>query len=169
MDKPQPPIITEHRRKRLTLWALTVLGWLHGLLFGTRDVSARQFNQRFHHILFEDLTRTAIAILIARTLQLLPRIRHRVHPWKHGRSLRRSHFLRSMLGARLRSQLKHKDLATRIARLTAMLRDLDKHAGQLARRIRGRLRRLWRELPPIAPAALILGPPASPPAFANSS
>jgi hypothetical protein len=39
MNKPKPPIFTEHRRKRLTLWALTVLGWLMSVLFGDRDVS----------------------------------------------------------------------------------------------------------------------------------
>lgn len=169
MYQPKPPIIAEHRRKRLTLWALAVLGWLHGILFGDRAISVRQLNQRFHHILFEDLTRTAIAVLIARTLQVLPPARHRVQAWKYGRSLRRAHFMRSVLGARLRRHFNHKDIATRIARLTDMLRNLDKHAAHLARRIRGGLRRLWRKLPPIAPATLILGAPASSPAFANSS
>lgn len=169
MEKPPPPIITEHRRKRLTLWALTVLAWLTAVLFGERDVSVRHLNQRFHHLWLEDLTRTAIAVLLARTLQLLPRPRHRVNYWKHGRSLRRTHFLRSLLGARLRRYFKHKDLGTRIVRLTDMLRNLDKHAAHLAARVRGGLRRLWRELPPLAPATLILGPPASPPAVSDSS
>lgn len=169
MHQPRPPLISNHRRKRLTLWALAVLGWLHGVLFGARDLNVRQFNQRFHHILFEELTRTAIAILLARTLQLIPRARHRVHFWKHGRSMRRPHFMRSLLGARLRRYFKHKDLVTRIARLTEMLRDLDKHARRLAHRIRKRLRRLWRERPPIAPAVLILGAPARLPALSDSS
>jgi hypothetical protein len=82
--------------------------------------------------------------------------------------LRRAHFIRSLLGARLRRQLRHKDFATRIAQLTQLLRNLDQHARRLAQRLR-RLRRLWREVPAIAPAALMLGPPAPSPALADSS
>jgi hypothetical protein len=169
MDKPKPPIFTNHQRKRLTLWALTVLGWLASVLFGDRDAHHRHFAQRLHHIGLDHLTRVVITLVIARALQFAKvRTRRRLHYSRHGRSLRRAHFIRSLLGARLRRQLRHKDFATRIAQLTQLLRNLDQHARHLAQRLR-RLRRLWREVPAIAPAALMLGPPAPSPALADSS
>ena len=169
MDRPQPPIFTEHRRKRLTLWALTVLGWLMSVLFGDADAHGRRLKQRLHHVCLEHLTRTTITLLVARALHFAKvRRRGRLHYWRHGRSLRRAHFMRSFIGARFRRLLTHKDLETRIAQLIAVLRDLDTHARRLMRRLR-RLRRLWRDLPKIAPAALILGPPASSPAAVDSS
>jgi len=169
MDKPKPPIITDLRRKRLTLWALTVLGWLAAVLFGDRDASHRHLAQRLHHICLDQLTRIVFAILVTRALQLVKiHVPHRVQYWKHGRSLLRPHWRRSLLGARLRRALKHKDLREHIARLTAFLRDLDTHARHLAQRFR-KLRRLWRTVPQIAAAALLLGPPAPSPALADSS
>ena len=169
MDKPKPPIFTEHRRKRLTLWALTVLGWLMSVLFGARDVSVRHLNQRLHHVFLDQLTGVTTALLVSRALQFAKvRLRARLHYWKHGRSLRRAHFMRSFLGARFRRLLNHQDLKTRIAQLIAVLRNLDTHARRLMQRVR-KLHRLWRIVPHIALAALILGSPASPPAFSDSS
>jgi hypothetical protein len=169
MNKPKPPIFTEHRRKRLTLWALTVLGWLMSVLFGERDVSVRHLNQRLHHVFLDQLTGVTIALLVSRALQFAKvRMPRRLHYWRHGRSLRRAHFMRSFLGAGFRRVLKHRDLKTRIAQLIAVLRDLDAHARRLARRLK-QLRRLWRLVPQIAPVALILGPPACSPAFSDSS
>jgi hypothetical protein len=49
-----------------------------------------------------------------------------------------------------------------------VLRNLDVYARRLMQRMRN-LRRLWRLIPQIAPAALILGAPAPMPAFADSS
>ena len=170
MNKPRKPYFTEHRRKRLTLWALTVLGWLAAVLFGDRDASHRHLAQRLHHICLDQLSRVVYALLVTRAIQLMKvRIPHRVQYWKHGRSLLRPHFRRSLLGARLRRALKHKDLPERIARLTEFLRDLDTHARHLAQRLRGKLRRLWRLVPKIAAAAVILGSPAHAPALADTS
>ncbi|HYD72581.1 MAG TPA: hypothetical protein VEF55_05550 [Candidatus Binatia bacterium] len=160
MNKPKPPIFTEHRRKRLTLWALTVLGWLMSVLFGDRDVSFRHLKQRLDYVFLDELTGTTRALLIARALQFAKvRMPRRLHYWKHGRSLRRAHFMRSFLGAHFRRLLTHRDLKTHIAQLIDVLRKLDSHARRLAQRMRT-LHRLWRIVPPIAPAALILGPPA---------
>lgn len=168
MNQPRP-LLSNHQRKRLTLWALAVLGWLMDVLTGAREISVRQLNQRFHHLWLEDLKRVAITVLVVRALQFSKlRVRRGVQHWKHGRSLRRAHFIRSVLGARLRRQLKHKDLKTRVAQLIALLRNLDTHARHLAKRLRS-MTRLWRKLPPIAAPTLILGPPAPSPAAVNSS
>lgn len=169
MHQPRPPLISNHQRKRLTLWALTALGWLAGVLFGERGLDLRRIKQRGHHLCLDELTRTVLTLIVARALQFTKvRTSRRVHPWKHGRCLRRAHFIRSLLGARLRRQLWHKDFNTRIAQLIALLRNLDMHARRLAQRLR-KLRRLWRLAPPIAPAALILGAPAPSPALRNTS
>jgi hypothetical protein len=169
MDKPKPPIFTEHRRKRLTLWALTVLGWLMSVLFGDRDVSVRHLQQRLEHLFLVELTDVTRALLVSRALQFAKvRIRGRLHYCKHGRSVRRAHFMRSFLGARFRRLLAHRDLKTRIAQLIAVLRDLDTHARRLMQRMR-KLHGLWRVVPEIGPAVLILGPLASTPAFSDSS
>lgn len=169
MYKPSQPIFTEHRRQRLALWALTVLGWLMGVLLGQRELSVRQLNQRFHHILLDDLTRVTIALVAGRALQFAKvRIRPGLSHWKHGRHLRPAGFMRSFLGARFRRQLKHRDLKTRIAQLIDVLRDLDAHARRLAARLR-KMRRIWRIARPIAPATFLLGAPAPLPALADSS
>ena len=169
MNKPKPPIFTEHRRKRLTLWALTVLGWLMSVLFGNRDVSVRHLNQRLDFVFLDELTDVTRALLVSRALQFAKAPnRGRLHYWKHGRPLRRAHFMRSFLGAHFRRLLTHGDLKTRIAQLIRVLRNLDTHARRLAQRMR-KLHRLWRIAPRIAAAAFILGPPARPPAFSDSS
>jgi hypothetical protein len=169
MNKPRSPFFTEHRRKRLTLWALTVLGWLMSVLFGDRDVSVRHLNQRLDYLFLDELTDVTRALLVSRALQFAKvRMPRRLHYWRHGRSLRRAHFMRSFLGARFRRLLAHRDLKTRIAQLIAVLRDLDTHARRLMQRMR-KLHRLWRIVPRIAPAALMLGPPAPPPAVCDSS
>ena len=169
MDKLKPPIFTDHRRKRLTLWALTVLGWLMWVLFGEGDAHGRRLKQRLHHVCLHALTRVTIALLVCRALQFAKvRFRGRLHYWKHGRSLYRAHFMRSFLGARFRRLLKRRDLKTRIAQLIEVLRDIDAYARRLAQRLRT-LRRLWRVVPKIAPAALIAGAPALMPARADSS
>jgi hypothetical protein len=169
MNKPKPPIFTEHRRKRLTLWALTVLGWLMSVLFGDRDVSVRHLNQRLDYLFLDELTDVTRALLVSRALQFAKvRMPRRLHYWRHGRSLRRAHFMRSFLGKRFRRLLAHRDLKTRIAQLIAVLRNLDVYARRLMQRMRN-LRRLWRIVPRIAPGALILGAPAPTPALADSS
>jgi hypothetical protein len=169
MDKPKPPFFTEHRRKRLTLWALTVLGWLMSVLFGERDVSVRHLQQRLDHVFLDKLTDVTRALLVSRALNFAKvRIRGRLQYWKHGRSLRRAHFMRSFLGSRFRRLLAHRDLKTRIAQLIAVLRNLDSYARGLMKRMR-KLYRLWRIVPRIAPATTLRGAFAPMPALADSS
>jgi hypothetical protein len=99
---------------------------------------------------------------------LAPR-RRTVPHWMRGRDKMQTHFVRSVLGARLRRLLKHADPATHIAHLIAFVRNLDKHAAHLAYCMRHCRRRLWRRVPEIAPAAQFFTAPAPMPALADSS
>jgi hypothetical protein len=164
------PFLNQHRLRRLALWTLAVLSWIAAMLFSDRAVSLRHIQQRTGFISLAWLTDLVGKLLIARAAQLarLRRRKRRVY-WRHGRDLHRPHIIRSVLGARLRRALKHRDIAAWIANLTAVLRNLDAYAAPLAKRLRRGLTRLWRIVPPIAPAMPLLGPPAPTPAFSDSS
>jgi hypothetical protein len=165
--KPYRPILTQHRFRRLVLWALTLLHWIAAMLSGAR-VTPRHIAQR-GDVSLAWITSLVTSLIIIRALRLGGFRSRKPRFWRRGRDLRRAHFRRSLLGATLRRALKHRDLAAHIARLIAVLRDLDKYAAQLVRRLRRMRRYLLRTTPPIAPAALPLGAPAPPPAFADSS
>jgi hypothetical protein len=141
MQSPHRLLTTSHQRRRLALWALAVLQWIVAVLFAGTPVAPRHIVQRGPRISLEGLTRTVIKLLVIRAGELGRRRRGRLRFWRYGRDLRRPHFIRSLLGANLRRTLRHKDLATRIARLIAVLRDLDAYAQRLARRFK--LTRLW--------------------------
>jgi hypothetical protein len=162
--------LTQHRFRRIILWTLALLTWIAAMLFGDRAVTFRHFQQRTDLISLPWLTSLVGKLLIIRAAQLA-RLRgpKRVRYWRRGRDLRRPHILRSVLGARVRRALRHRDIATWIANLIAVLRNLDAHAAPLAHRLRRGRPRLWRIPPPIAPAPLRHGAPASPPAFSDSS
>jgi hypothetical protein len=164
------PFLNQHRLRRLALWTLAVLSWIAAMLFHDRALTFRHVVQRMDLISLPWLTHLVSKLLINRAAQLA-RLRPPKHIryWRHGRDLHRPHILRSALGARLRRALRHKDIRTWIANLIAVLRNLDAHAAPLAKRLRRGLTRLWRIMPPIAPAAALYGAPASPPAFPDSS
>ena len=164
------PILNQHRLRRLALWTLAVLSWIAAILFSERAVTFRHIAQRTDLISLAWLTQLINKLLIARAAQLARlRRRKRIVYWRHGRDLHRPHIIRSVLGARVRRALKHKDIRAWIANLIAVLRNLDAHAAPLAKRLRRGLTRLWRIVPAIAEATLLLGPPAPPPALADSS
>lgn len=164
------PIVTKHRLRRDALWALAMLSWLAAVLFGALTPSLRQLAQRCDALSLRALTRLVRDLLIVRALHIAgrPPRRGRMHYWRRGRDLRRRHWVRSLLGARLRRRLKHNDLATHIAQLIPVLRNLDAYAARLARRLR-RLHRLWRTVPPIAPAECVRMLAATTPALADTS
>lgn len=161
--------LTQHRFRRIILWTLTLLSWIAAVLANTHPVSARHQRQRFD-IPLPWLNSLVGQLLIIRAGELARRRRpKRFSYWRHGRDLRLSHLYRSVLGARVRRTLRHKDIRIWIANLIAVLRDLDAHAAPLARRMRRGLTRLARLLAAIAPAAPLLGAPASAPVFSDSS
>lgn len=159
--------ITAHQRQRLILWALTMLHWFAKALLDYRIVTKRQLAQRGDYSLGW-LTRLVTNIALHRARDFLGRVPTVKHVWRRGRDLRRSHMRRSLIGARVRRALKHKDIATSIARLIDALNNIDHYARQLAKRYK-RLRRLWSIKPPLAPCAAILGAPALLPASCDSS
>ena len=163
--KPNRSILSHHRLQRLVLWTLSMLHWIAATLFG--NTSAPRHRRQRGDISINRLTRLVAALIIFRALPLIGRTRQ-VPRWRRGRDLCRAHFGRSLLGAKLRRALNHKHLPTHIAQLITILRNLDAYAARLAYRLR-HLRRLWRVMPPIAPAVALYGAPASPPAFADSS
>jgi hypothetical protein len=164
------PVLTQHRLQRFVLWTLVMLSWLAAILFGHRKLDARRAHQR-GDVSLHSLTRLVTALLLVRALHIVGRAPNRrcVPYWLRGRDKIPTHFRRSFLGAKLRRRLTHPDPATHIAQLIALLRNLDKHAAHLAHCMLHRRRRLWRRVPAIASAALILGVPAPTPAFADSS
>jgi hypothetical protein len=159
-------LTTSHQRRRLALWALTMLRWIAAVLFAAKPVTARQLRARHGRVSLERLTRLVVQLLIIRASELKPRRRARLRFFRHGRDLRRRHFIRSLLGARLRRAVKPKHLAARIEALISVLRRLDTYARQLAKR---RITRLWCIKPASTSAALIPATPAPTLAFANSS
>jgi hypothetical protein len=159
-------LTTSHQRRRLALWALTMLRWIAAVLFAAKPVTARQLRARHGRVSLERLTRLAVQLLIIRASELKPHRRARLRFFRQGRDLRRRHFIRSFLGARLRRALKPKHLAARIDALIRVLRHLDRYARQLAKR---RITRLWGVTPAPAPAAAIPSAPIHAFAFTDSS
>ena len=163
------PILTSHRLQRYVLWALALVSWIAATAFANRPISARRA-RRFGDVSWLDLSHLVGNLLMIRALHMLGRVPplRRVPYWLRDRGARPSHFRRSLFGAKLRRALRHKDPATHLAQLIAVLRNLNAYAAHLARNIRRR-RRLLRLVPQIAAATLMLGPPAPPPAFSDSS
>jgi hypothetical protein len=165
--KPYRPIIQYHRLQRYALWLLAMLSWVGAVMFASPPISARHNRQR-GDITLTQLSRWVANLIGARAVALA-RPRQRQHAWRFSRFKRPSHFRRSLLGAKLRRLLKHRDPRAQIAQLIGVLRDLDAHAAQLAYNARHRRRRLVRIVPPIAPAEVLREPSAHEPALADSS
>jgi hypothetical protein len=167
MQRPNRFLTTPHQRRRIVLWALVVLAWIAAVLSGRR-ITARQVRQR-GDLSLARLTRTAICLLILRAAEFTPRRPGKPLYWKYGGDLRRAHLIRSVAGSRLRRVLRGRDLATRVARLMGVLRELDRHARHLAKRLGHRMTRLYAIVAaPMAPAT-IPAMPAFAPALADSS
>jgi hypothetical protein len=168
MKSPRRFLTTPHQRQRLALWALAMLSWIAAVLFAGKEITHRQLRQRYR-VSVESLTRMVIHLILLRARELSGLRPRKLRFWKHGRDLRTRHLIRSVVGSKLRRALKHKDPAMRIARLIGALHNLDAYAQHLAQRFRRRLTRLWAIVPAPTFAALLLGPPAPPPAVADSS
>jgi hypothetical protein len=158
-------IPTQHRIQRLALRTLALLHWIAAMFSGQTPTSRHRAQRG--HISLRFLKQRVTALIIFRALRLIGPTRNAPH-WRHGRHLGRSHFMRSLLGAKFRRALSHKDAPTQIAQLITILRNLNTYAAHLAHRLR-HLRRLWRIAPPIAPPTALYGAPVSPPAFSDSS
>ena len=169
MKTSRRPYLTQHRRRRLVLWALAMLAWIASLLAGHKP-TWRQLRQRHRRMSIHGLAMLVKQLILLRAADIagLKRKRRPLF-FKHGRDLRRRHFMRSILGSRLRRALNHRDPIARIAVLIDALTHLDAWAARFAKRLRCGFGRLWSIAPAPVPADAILGPPASPPACADSS
>jgi hypothetical protein len=169
MQTPHRFLTTQHRRRRLALWAAAMLSWVAAVLFAGRDVTVRLLRQRYERVSIERLTRLVINLLIIRARELAPVRKGKLRYWRHGRHLVARHFIRSLIGSKLRRVLKHKDLATRVANLIRVLRNLDAAARQLGARMKRRLTRLSAIKPARLPADALVSLAAPTLAFADSS
>ena len=159
-------LTTAHQRRRFALWALTMLRWIAAVLFAGKSVKLRQLKARHRRASLDGLTQMVAQLLIIRAFELARRRRTRLRFFRHGRDLRPRHYIRSVLGARLRRTLKPKDIGARIDALIRVLRQLDFYARQFAKR---RITRLWGVMPAPMPAAAIASAPILALAFADSS
>jgi hypothetical protein len=151
MHAHRPFADTAHQRRRYALWVMAMLHWIAALLIQAVRPTKRQFEQR-GEVSIARLTHLVITLLVIRAAER-SRIRSGApRCWRHGRTLLRRHFMRSVLGSRLRRAIKPKDTAARIGALIHALRHLDDFADQLARRM---LTRLWGILPARTPNARV--------------
>jgi hypothetical protein len=167
MKTPRRRHLTPHRRQRLVLWALAMLMWIASLLAGLTP-TRRQLAQR-GDISLDGLSWLVQRLILIRGGELAGYNRNRPCFFKCGRDLRRAHVLRSICGSKLRQALDHRDPIARIAILIDALTHLDAWAARFAKRLRRGITRLWSIAPAPMPAIALLGPPASPPACADSS
>jgi len=158
MQTPHRFLTTQHYRRRLALWAVAMLSWIAAVLFAGRDVAARHMRQRYARVSIERVTRLVINLLLIRARELAPVRPGKPRYWRHGRHLVARHFIRSLIGSQLRRVLKHKDIATRVANLIRVLRNLDAAARPLAARMKRRLTRLLAIKPAPHSAMLRSGP-----------
>jgi hypothetical protein len=107
----------------------------------------------------DDLRRMVLQLIVIRAGELVRTRARNVTLFQRGRSVCRRHFLRSVIGSRLRRRLQHKNPAARVAILIGVLRDLDSFARPLAQRVRRSLTRLF---PITSIAAFTVAIPAEP-------
>jgi len=146
MRTPQP--ITDHRLARLTLWALSILVWAAGALFGNGRAKRRHIRQRYGALSIGKLTHMVRNLLLIRAARfqraplMLKHWRIYTQPGFHRRRAPRNK-LRSIAGGRLRRFMTHGSLMQRLARLIRIVRNLDLYARRfMLRRVRNGATRL---------------------------
>ena len=169
MNTPRRPHLTQHRRQRLVLWALAMLTWIASVLTGAAP-NWRRLRQRHRKMSIQRLTMMVKQLILLRASDIAG-LRRKQRPafFKHGRDLRRRHFMRSIFGAKLRRALHHRDPIARIAILIDALTHIDAWAARFAKRLRCGFMRLWSIPPGPMPVVALLGAPALTPACADSS
>lgn len=167
MRTPRRSYLTQHRRQRLVLWALAMLAWIASVVAGMKP-RRRHLDQR-GDISLDWLAGLAKRLILIRAADMIAARPRRPDFFKHGRDLHRRHFMRSAFGSALRRALKHRDPVQRIVILISAVTHLDAWAARFTKRLHRGFSRLWAIAPAPTPAALILGPPAPPPARADSS
>jgi hypothetical protein len=137
--------LTKHRRARLIAWTLAMLAWLAWVFSADRAPKRRHMRKRYGFISLDRLARAVALLIVVRASERAGR-RTTSNPFFariRGRQRWPRHVTRSVIGARLRRALKHRDFTTRVAILIDALRRIDIWtATQVSRRRRG-MTRLW--------------------------
>lgn len=174
MKKPVR-FLSQHRIARLTAWALAMVAWIAGALFGDSVPGRRRLRQRGRFFSLDALARLTCRLALIRAVEIAGiRPRRRVvrngAPVGFRRRTAPRALVRACIGARLRKAIKRGDLASRLRFLTAALADIDAFARRyfLPRALR-RLTKLCATVPIAPPAAAIFAPSAFSPALADSS
>lgn len=163
------PVLTQHQLRRVALWLMAVLAWTALVFMGDRRPLARHRRRRSGYTL-KQLSYWVSELMMAHALDMLPDIFPDAFPyWRRNFNGFVSHFRRTVLGARLRRVLDHRDPAACIANLITVLRNLDAYAAQLADRVRYGLTRFLSACLTISPAPTLVSPFRASPAFADSS
>jgi len=146
-----------------------MLAWIASLLAGVMPLR-RHWRQRCRRISLHRIARTVKQLILLRAAEMNGvRPRRRIIYFRHGRDLRRRHFIRSLYGSRLRRALRRRDPLAWIAVLTDALRHLDDWARRFAKGLRCGFMRLWPiPLAPM-PATPIPDAPVAALACADSS
>jgi len=135
-----------HRRARLIAWALAMLTWMTSLMFAGAPFTQRHERQRGRRMSIAGLTHMVKQLIIVRAADLARQKRMTRRFLHRGRDLTPRALIRAVIGARVRRMLKRKDAGERIAVLTHALKHIDTYAALVAKRLRGRLTRLWPRL-----------------------
>jgi hypothetical protein len=146
-----------------------MLTWIAAALSGA-EPNWRRLRQRRRKMSIERLSTMVKQLILLRAAEIAGLKRNkRLTYFKHGRDLRRRHFMRSLYGSNLRRALDHRDPIARIAILIDALIHLEARAARFAKRLRCGFMRLWSIAPAPTPADALLEPPPSPPACADTS
>lgn len=145
-----PPILSARRLTRLHAWAGLMLAWIGMMLFDDRPrrPNRRHIRRRYRLLDLQAMARVIAKLILLRAFAMIPRRRHALRkrrdftPSGFHRRLHPRQLVRSAIGARLRRQLRHRDLRTRLAILADALRNYEAYATQMALRLRRFLTRL---------------------------
>lgn len=132
--------ISARRLARLTAWTRLVLVWFAMFLFAPSPPDNLRRVNRFGFLSLDALALCVRDLIVIRAAQMIaaaPQRRPRLDYATTGfrRRLHPRQLIRAAAGARLRRALRHHDPATRISILLAALRDLDRFARAIARKL----------------------------------
>ena len=153
MHEAKRPYLTQHRCRRLVLWALTMLAWIGAVLAGV--VPNRRRQRQRGDVSLDTLADFIKQLVLMRDAEVSDVEYERALFSRHDRDLRCAHVFRSVIGSKLRRALRHRDPARRIALLIHALKHLDVLTADFARRVRRGFTRLWPILPALMPAVAI--------------
>jgi hypothetical protein len=142
------------------------LQWLHSVFCGAEIMTRRRLRQRGGLLSLDWLARWVARLVLVRAAEFVgPRRPLRRLIRERGVDLKPRHFMRSVIGSKLRRMLKHRDAVKRITLLIGALSALDTLAALFAKRLRRRITKLWA----IAARSFCAAPHAAGAAFAPSA